>query len=184
MGLQSPPLISPCIASSPLPKHYLLLQWKPDLHSKRILGLIHDGYQNMNHKTNHTQNLFGFTKLEKTPEIEYLLYDKYFYPLIKTLIKNTGPLENSWKRLHPCRRKLRNYDPSKPSAFKTATQKSKKTKRNSMNPCCLSTARRSAKVFNPRSAYWIPHCQRINSKSTLSSWSWPTTLYCAVPTRD
>ena len=135
-------------------------------------------------QNNHTQNLFGFTKLEKTPEIEYLLYDKYFYPLIKTLIKNTGPLENSWKRLHPCRRKLRNYDPSKPSAFKTATQTSKKTKRNSMNPCCLSTARRSAKVFNPRSAYWIPHCQRINSKSTLSSWSWPTTLYCAVPTRD
>ena len=36
---------------------------------KRILGLIRDGYQNMNHKTNHTQNLFGFTKLEKTPEI-------------------------------------------------------------------------------------------------------------------
>ena len=101
-------------------------------------------------QTNHTQNLFGFTKLEKTPEIEYLLYDKYFYPLIKTLIKNTGPLENNWKRLHPCRRKLRNYDPSKPSAFKTATQTSKKTKRNSLNPCCLSTARRSAKVFTTK----------------------------------
>lgn len=59
---------------------------------KRILELIRDGYQNVNHKTNYTQNMFGFTKLEKTPEIEYFLYEKYFYPVIKTLIKKYGTI--------------------------------------------------------------------------------------------
>ena len=59
---------------------------------KRILELIRDGYENVNLRLNFTQTMFTFTKLDRTSEIEFYLYDKYFYPLIKKIITKYGSL--------------------------------------------------------------------------------------------
>lgn len=59
---------------------------------KRILELIRDGYNDVNLRLNYTQTMFSFTKLERTPEIEYYLYDKYFYPPIKSMVSKYGSI--------------------------------------------------------------------------------------------
>jgi len=59
---------------------------------KQILELIHNGYDNVNLRLNYTKTMFSFTKLERTVEIEYYLYDKYFYPLLKKIANKYGNL--------------------------------------------------------------------------------------------
>lgn len=59
---------------------------------KRILELIRDGYNDVNLRLNYTQTMFSFTKIERTPEIEFYLYDKYFYPLIKSIVSKYGSI--------------------------------------------------------------------------------------------
>ena len=59
---------------------------------KLILELIHNAYNNVNLRINYTHTMFSFTKLERTAEIEYYLYDKYFYPLIKNIVTKYGTL--------------------------------------------------------------------------------------------
>ena len=58
----------------------------------RILKMINDGYNNVNHRVNYTLTMFGFTKLERTQGIEHFLYDKYFVPLIKKMIDKYGKI--------------------------------------------------------------------------------------------
>ena len=60
---------------------------------KEILRLIMDGYSNINLKYNKTTSLFSFTKIDITPENERFLYDKYFEPIIKDIIKKYNSLE-------------------------------------------------------------------------------------------
>jgi hypothetical protein len=57
---------------------------------KKILELILNGYHDGNIRHNETLSLFSFIKIEKTPEIEYLLYKKYFEDLFIDTIKKYG----------------------------------------------------------------------------------------------
>ena len=59
---------------------------------KEILKLIRDGYNNINLRVNNTQTMFSFTKLERTPEIEHFVYEKFFYPTIKQIVSKYGSL--------------------------------------------------------------------------------------------
>lgn len=59
---------------------------------KLILELIRDGYNDVNLRLNYTQTMFSFTKLERTPGIEYYLYEKYFYPSIKSMVSKYGSI--------------------------------------------------------------------------------------------
>ena len=45
---------------------------------KKILEMIIQGFSDVNIHSNETLSLFSYIKMEKTPEIEYLLYKKYF----------------------------------------------------------------------------------------------------------
>uniref|UniRef100_A0A6C0H2M6 Uncharacterized protein n=1 Tax=viral metagenome TaxID=1070528 RepID=A0A6C0H2M6_9ZZZZ len=54
---------------------------------KQILQMISKGYKNINIRTNDTQSMLSFIKIESTPEMEYFLYKKYFEDEIKTMIK-------------------------------------------------------------------------------------------------
>jgi len=63
---------------------------------KQILTMIMNGYKNVNIRSNETHSLFSFTKVEKTQEIEYFLYKKYFDDKFQEMIKKYGkgtPLE-------------------------------------------------------------------------------------------
>lgn len=61
---------------------------------KKILSMIIAGYTDVNIRTNDTQAIYSFIKIEQTPETEYYLYKKYFEDSIKTTLqkygKNTG----------------------------------------------------------------------------------------------
>ena len=45
---------------------------------KKILNMIMKGYVENNIRHNDTKSFFSFTKIEKTPEIEYFIFRKYF----------------------------------------------------------------------------------------------------------
>lgn len=55
---------------------------------KQILKLMMDGYKNVSISVNYKQSLFSIIKMEKTPEIAYYLYKKYFEKLITDQINN------------------------------------------------------------------------------------------------
>jgi hypothetical protein len=57
---------------------------------KQILYLIIQGYNNVNVCFNESQSLFSHIKIDKTPEIEYFLYKKYFDEEISTIMKKYG----------------------------------------------------------------------------------------------
>jgi hypothetical protein len=57
---------------------------------KRILHMMVDGYHNVNIRFNESQSLFSHIKLDKTPEIEYFLYKKYFEDDIVHILKKYG----------------------------------------------------------------------------------------------
>jgi hypothetical protein len=57
---------------------------------KKILEMIMQGFSDVNIHSNETLSLFSYIKLEKTPEIEYLLYKKYFEDLVNETIKKYG----------------------------------------------------------------------------------------------
>jgi len=50
---------------------------------KTILSLIMQGYYDPSIKTNNHQSLLGYMRVEQTEEMDYLLYTKYFQPLIQ-----------------------------------------------------------------------------------------------------
>jgi len=57
---------------------------------KQILNMIMNGFNNTNIHCNETLSMFSFTKVEKTAEIEYLLFKKYFEDFIVTAITKYG----------------------------------------------------------------------------------------------
>jgi hypothetical protein len=57
---------------------------------KQILTMIMNGFNDTNIHCNETLSMFSFTKVEKTTEIEYLLYKKYFEEFIVNTIKKYG----------------------------------------------------------------------------------------------
>jgi hypothetical protein len=57
---------------------------------KQILTMIMNGFNDVNINFNETLSMFSFTKIEKTPEVEYLLYKKYFEDFIATTINKYG----------------------------------------------------------------------------------------------
>jgi hypothetical protein len=57
---------------------------------KQILAMIKSGFHNIHIHSNETLSMFSFIKIEKTPEIEYLLFKKYFEEFITTTIKKYG----------------------------------------------------------------------------------------------
>ena len=60
------------------------------VYEKNILKLIVNGYENVQIKENETSSLFTYTKIDKTPEIEFSLYKKYFEPIIEKNNKKYG----------------------------------------------------------------------------------------------
>lgn len=61
----------------------------PD-NEKKILSMINAGYLDVNIRTNESQSLYSFTKIEQTPEAEFFLYKKYFEDVIKTTLQKYG----------------------------------------------------------------------------------------------
>jgi len=57
---------------------------------KEILEMIQKGFTEVNIRTNKTQSLFTFMKIEKTPEIEHLLFKKYFEDFYTETMKKYG----------------------------------------------------------------------------------------------
>ena len=45
---------------------------------KRVLNLIINGYENNDIKYNDTKTFLSFTKIERSPEIDYFVFKKYF----------------------------------------------------------------------------------------------------------
>jgi hypothetical protein len=63
---------------------------------KQILTMILQGFTNVNIRTNETQSLFSFIKIDASPEMEHFLYKKYFEELMKHSVEKYGkgtPLE-------------------------------------------------------------------------------------------
>ena len=64
---------------------------------KQILKLIMNGYHDVRIRTNETQSLFTYVKVDQTEETEYYLYTKYFEPILAKSISKYGkntPLHN------------------------------------------------------------------------------------------
>lgn len=57
---------------------------------KKILNLIVDGYEDNNIKHNDTYTFLSYTKVDKTPEIDWYIYDKYFQDDINRIINKYG----------------------------------------------------------------------------------------------
>jgi hypothetical protein len=57
---------------------------------KQILTLIKNGFHDTNIHSNESLSMFSFMKLEKTPELEYMLFKKYFEDFILSTIKKYG----------------------------------------------------------------------------------------------
>ena len=57
---------------------------------KQIVLMIIDGYKNVNIRFNESKSLFSHIKMEKTVEIEYFLYKKYFEDDVLTIMKKYG----------------------------------------------------------------------------------------------
>ena len=63
---------------------------------KQILTMILQGFTNVNIRSNETQSLFSFIKIDASPEMEHFLYKKYFEELMKQSVEKYGkgtPLE-------------------------------------------------------------------------------------------
>ena len=58
---------------------------------KNILGLIRDGFHNVNIRMNDTLTMMSFTKLENTVEIHLFLYQKFLKPEIVKIVEKYGP---------------------------------------------------------------------------------------------
>jgi hypothetical protein len=61
---------------------------------KTILKLIHDGYENLNVKTNDHKSILSLMKMEYNPEIEKYLFEKYFEKEILQLIESSSLFKN------------------------------------------------------------------------------------------
>ena len=57
---------------------------------KQIVTMMIDGYKNVNIRFNESKSLFSHIKMEKTLEIEYFLYKKYFEDEVLTMMKKYG----------------------------------------------------------------------------------------------
>ena len=57
---------------------------------KQIILMMIDGYKNVNIRFNESKSLFSHIKMEKTVEIEYFLYKKYFEDDVLTMMKKYG----------------------------------------------------------------------------------------------
>lgn len=57
---------------------------------KTILGLIRDGFHNVNIRMNDTLTMMTFTKLENTVEIHLFLYQKFLKPEIMKIVEKYG----------------------------------------------------------------------------------------------
>ena len=55
-----------------------------------ILSMIKKGYHNVNIRSNETQSMYSFIKIDKSPEAEYFLYKKYFDEMVVIMIKKYG----------------------------------------------------------------------------------------------
>ena len=74
---------------------------------ERILELICKGYENVNIRINRTQTMFSFTKLQRTPEMEYFLFEKYFNSAIKKLADKYGSLSKDLKQFKVDSKKIK-----------------------------------------------------------------------------
>lgn len=63
---------------------------------KQVLNMIIQGFHDVNIRTNETQSMFSFIKIDQTPEMEYFLFKKHFDEPIRTMVSKYGkgtPLE-------------------------------------------------------------------------------------------
>jgi len=64
---------------------------------KRVLNLIIKGYENNDIKYNDTKTFLSFTKIERSPEIDYFVFKKYFQNSMQQAIDKYGsgsPISN------------------------------------------------------------------------------------------
>ena len=57
---------------------------------KTILKMMIDGFHHVDIHTNKNQSLFSFTKIERTDEIEMILFERYFKETMEKSIKKYG----------------------------------------------------------------------------------------------
>jgi len=57
---------------------------------KQVLSMIIAGFHDVNIRTNETQSLYSFTKIEQTSETEFYLYKKYFENTVGAIISKYG----------------------------------------------------------------------------------------------
>jgi len=57
---------------------------------KQVLSLIITGFHDVNIRTNETQSLYSFTKIDQTPETEFYLYKKYFESTVSAIAAKYG----------------------------------------------------------------------------------------------
>ena len=65
---------------------------------KQILSMIKQGYHNVSIRSNETQSIYSFLKIDQSPENEYFLYKKYFDELVLKMLAKYGkglPISNS-----------------------------------------------------------------------------------------
>lgn len=60
------------------------------LEEKMILKMMIDGFHDVNVHTNKNLSLFSFTKIEKTDEVERLLYERYFKETMEKSVRKYG----------------------------------------------------------------------------------------------
>ena len=57
---------------------------------KQILSMIKNGFHNVNIRSNETESMYSFIKIEQSPEIDYFLYKTYFEAAVLKMIKKYG----------------------------------------------------------------------------------------------
>jgi len=60
------------------------------MEEKQIISMIKNGYNDTNIHFNETVSMFSFIKIEKTSELEYFLYKKYFEDFVVATTKKYG----------------------------------------------------------------------------------------------
>ena len=67
---------------------------------KKILEMIMKGFADVNIRSNETLSIMSYIKMENTPEIEYMLYKKYFEEFVIENMKKYGknmPINTNYK---------------------------------------------------------------------------------------
>uniref|UniRef100_A0A6C0DQB6 Uncharacterized protein n=1 Tax=viral metagenome TaxID=1070528 RepID=A0A6C0DQB6_9ZZZZ len=98
------------------------------IQEKQILKLMMDGFNNVSISTNYTQSMFSVIKVEKTPDIEFYLYQKYFAePITSHISKSPIQLNYSLRDEGGALRRLKSADAIRLQNMDNNVQRNKET---------------------------------------------------------